>query len=206
MLKNKLKAHKVGCAIIKIVFLLLKLYKTECLHLLPQERMSHFRIVNFLPFETWVQEQGSNPGPDYLRATKPKGQGTAPLHLLGSSPLELRLQTILRIKIPEKTLKQQRLIEKNRFSNRGKVIPTISLVSLKPISVANQDSPSKKINCVRNAAIHHVSIWLFLGYFKDKFLSFAFALQNEADSELGNIIVWFPDSAQLTCPTNAYGE
>ncbi|KAJ9060816.1 hypothetical protein DSO57_1026864 [Entomophthora muscae] len=59
---------------------------------------------------------------------------------------------------------------------------------------------------VVNAAIHHVLILPLLGYFEDKSLSFAFSLQNEAGSKLGNTIVWFPDSAQLTCPTHACGK
>ncbi|KAJ9056520.1 hypothetical protein DSO57_1032248 [Entomophthora muscae] len=60
--------------------------------------------------------------------------------------------------------------------------------------------------CVVNAAIHHVLISPLLGYFEDKSLSFAFALQNEAGSKLGNTIVQFPDPAQLTHLTHACGK
>ncbi|KAJ9052174.1 hypothetical protein DSO57_1036863 [Entomophthora muscae] len=56
-----------------------------------------------------------------------------------------------------------------------------------------------------NAAIHHILISPPMGYFKDKSLSFAFAPQNEFVSKLGNTIVWFPDSLQLSCPTNTSG-
>ncbi|KAJ9060910.1 hypothetical protein DSO57_1025937 [Entomophthora muscae] len=59
---------------------------------------------------------------------------------------------------------------------------------------------------VVNAAIHHVLILPSLGYFKDKYLSFAFALQNEAGSALGTTIVQFPDPVQLTFPTHACGK
>ncbi|KAJ9084709.1 hypothetical protein DSO57_1021474 [Entomophthora muscae] len=59
---------------------------------------------------------------------------------------------------------------------------------------------------VVNDAIHRVLISPLLGYFEDKSLSFAFALQNEAGSELENTIVQCPDPAQLTCPTHACGE
>ncbi|KAJ9057920.1 hypothetical protein DSO57_1017921 [Entomophthora muscae] len=59
---------------------------------------------------------------------------------------------------------------------------------------------------VLNAAIHHVLILPSLGYFEDESLSFAFALQNEAGSALGNTIVQFPDLMQLTCPTHACGK
>ncbi|KAJ9067321.1 hypothetical protein DSO57_1000900 [Entomophthora muscae] len=59
------------------------------------------------------------------------------------------------------------------------------------------------IHFVVNAAIHHVLILPLLGNFEDKSLSFAFALQNESGSKLGNSIVQFPDFAQLTCPTHA---
>ncbi|KAJ9072423.1 hypothetical protein DSO57_1027650 [Entomophthora muscae] len=51
-----------------------------------------------------------------------------------------------------------------------------------------------------NAAIHHVSILPSMVYFEDKYLSCAFAPQNESMSEL------FPDSVQLTCLTHACGE
>ncbi|KAJ9058166.1 hypothetical protein DSO57_1015202 [Entomophthora muscae] len=61
-------------------------------------------------------------------------------------------------------------------------------------------------HAVVNAAIHCVLILPLLGYFEDKSLSFSFALQNEAGSELGNTIAQFPDSAQLTCPTHACGK
>ncbi|KAJ9061446.1 hypothetical protein DSO57_1020659 [Entomophthora muscae] len=57
---------------------------------------------------------------------------------------------------------------------------------------------------VVNATIHHVLILPLSGYFKDKSL-FCFCPSNEASSELGNTIVQFPDSAQLTCPTHACG-
>ncbi|KAJ9067204.1 hypothetical protein DSO57_1001841 [Entomophthora muscae] len=59
---------------------------------------------------------------------------------------------------------------------------------------------------VVKAAIHYVLILPLLGYFEDKSLSFAFALQNEAGSKLGNTIFQFPDPAQLTCPTHACGK
>ncbi|KAJ9077228.1 hypothetical protein DSO57_1018770 [Entomophthora muscae] len=59
---------------------------------------------------------------------------------------------------------------------------------------------------VVNAAIHHVLILPSKVYFKDKYLSFAFALQNESGSNLGNSISQFPDSAQLTFPTHACGK
>ncbi|KAJ9071539.1 hypothetical protein DSO57_1035920 [Entomophthora muscae] len=59
---------------------------------------------------------------------------------------------------------------------------------------------------VVNATIHHVLILPLLGYFEDKSLFFAFALQNEAGSGLGNTIVQFPDPVQLTCPTHACGD
>ncbi|KAJ9052368.1 hypothetical protein DSO57_1034952 [Entomophthora muscae] len=67
-------------------------------------------------------------------------------------------------------------------------------------------APMLSGNAVVNAAIHHVLILPSLGYFKDKYLSFAFALWNEAGSKLGNTIVQLPDPAQLTCPIHACGE
>ncbi|KAJ9069554.1 hypothetical protein DSO57_1017358 [Entomophthora muscae] len=54
--------------------------------------------------------------------------------------------------------------------------------------------------------IHHVSILPLLGHFKDESLAFAFNSQNELASASGNMIVWFPDSAQLTHPTHACGK
>ncbi|KAJ9087614.1 hypothetical protein DSO57_1031398 [Entomophthora muscae] len=59
---------------------------------------------------------------------------------------------------------------------------------------------------VVNNSIHHVSILPLLGHFKDKSLVFAFDFQNELASTSGNMIVWFPDSAQLTCFTHACGK
>ncbi|KAJ9084877.1 hypothetical protein DSO57_1019517 [Entomophthora muscae] len=59
---------------------------------------------------------------------------------------------------------------------------------------------------VVNNSIHHVLILPFLGHFEDKSLAFAFDSQNKLASASGNMIVWFPDSAQLTCPTHACGE
>ncbi|KAJ9061858.1 hypothetical protein DSO57_1016433 [Entomophthora muscae] len=66
--------------------------------------------------------------------------------------------------------------------------------------------PLATLATVVNAAIHHVSFLPLLGYFEDESLSFAFALQNEAGSKLGNTIVQFPDPAQLTFPTHACGK
>ncbi|KAJ9084593.1 hypothetical protein DSO57_1022926 [Entomophthora muscae] len=62
------------------------------------------------------------------------------------------------------------------------------------------------IKFVVNNDIHHVLILPSVGHFEDKFLAFSFASQNELVSESGNMIVWFPDSAQLTCPTHAGGK
>ncbi|KAJ9050054.1 hypothetical protein DSO57_1018055 [Entomophthora muscae] len=59
---------------------------------------------------------------------------------------------------------------------------------------------------VVNNGIHHVLILPLLGHFEDKSLAFAFDSQNELASASGNMIVWFPDSAQLTCPTHACGK
>ncbi|KAJ9050874.1 hypothetical protein DSO57_1010212 [Entomophthora muscae] len=59
---------------------------------------------------------------------------------------------------------------------------------------------------VMNNGIHHVLISPLLGHFKDKSLAFAFDSQNELASASGSMIVWFPDSAQLTCPTHACGK
>ncbi|KAJ9090147.1 hypothetical protein DSO57_1005318 [Entomophthora muscae] len=59
---------------------------------------------------------------------------------------------------------------------------------------------------VVNNGIHHVSISPLMGHFKDKSLAFAFDSQNELVSASGNMIVWFPDSAQLTCSTHACGK
>ncbi|KAJ9058781.1 hypothetical protein DSO57_1008590 [Entomophthora muscae] len=59
---------------------------------------------------------------------------------------------------------------------------------------------------VVNNGIHHVSILPLLGHFEDKSLVFAFDSQNELASASGNMIVWLPDSAQLTCPTHACGK
>ncbi|KAJ9074572.1 hypothetical protein DSO57_1005023 [Entomophthora muscae] len=56
---------------------------------------------------------------------------------------------------------------------------------------------------VVNATIQHVVISPLVGHFEDKSLAFAFASQNELMTESGNMIVWFFDSAQLTCPTHA---
>ncbi|KAJ9051749.1 hypothetical protein DSO57_1002011 [Entomophthora muscae] len=70
------------------------------------------------------------------------------------------------------------------------------LVRLDPVSLSG---------VVVNSGIHHVLILPLLGHFKDKYLAFAFDSQNELASASGNMIVWFPDSAQLTCPTHACG-
>ena len=59
---------------------------------------------------------------------------------------------------------------------------------------------------VVNNGIHHVLILPLVGHFEDKSLAFAFASQNELITESGNMIVWFPDSAQLTCPTHTCGK
>ncbi|KAJ9087405.1 hypothetical protein DSO57_1033639 [Entomophthora muscae] len=59
---------------------------------------------------------------------------------------------------------------------------------------------------VVNNSIHHVSISPLVGHFEDKYLAFAFDSQNELASASENMIVWFPDSAQLTRPTHACGE
>ncbi|KAJ9054195.1 hypothetical protein DSO57_1017158 [Entomophthora muscae] len=59
---------------------------------------------------------------------------------------------------------------------------------------------------VVNNSIHYVLISPLLGHFEDKYLTFAFDSRNELASALGNMIVWFPDSAQLTCPTHACGK
>ncbi|KAJ9060199.1 hypothetical protein DSO57_1033412 [Entomophthora muscae] len=62
------------------------------------------------------------------------------------------------------------------------------------------------IRGVVNNGIHHVLISPLLGHFEDKSLAFAFDSQNELASASGNMIVWFPDSAQLTRPTHACGK
>ncbi|KAJ9062266.1 hypothetical protein DSO57_1012712 [Entomophthora muscae] len=59
---------------------------------------------------------------------------------------------------------------------------------------------------VVNNSIHHVLILPLVGHFKDNSLAFAFDSQNKLASTSGNMIVWFPDSAQLTCPTHACGK
>ncbi|KAJ9067394.1 hypothetical protein DSO57_1039573 [Entomophthora muscae] len=59
---------------------------------------------------------------------------------------------------------------------------------------------------VVNNGIHHVLISPLMGHFKDKSLAFAFDSQNELASASENMIVWFPDSAQLTRPTHAFGK
>ncbi|KAJ9074365.1 hypothetical protein DSO57_1007214 [Entomophthora muscae] len=61
-------------------------------------------------------------------------------------------------------------------------------------------------NPVVNNGIHHVLISPLVGHFEDKSLAFAFNSQNELASASGNMIVWFPESAQLTCPTHACGK
>ncbi|KAJ9083988.1 hypothetical protein DSO57_1028786 [Entomophthora muscae] len=42
------------------------------------------RIDNFLPLETQVQEPVLNPGPDYLKAARPKNQETNQPHFFGT--------------------------------------------------------------------------------------------------------------------------
>ncbi|KAJ9058960.1 hypothetical protein DSO57_1007357 [Entomophthora muscae] len=59
---------------------------------------------------------------------------------------------------------------------------------------------------VMNNIIHHVLILPSVGHFKDKSLTFAFDSQNELVFTSGNMIVWFPDSAQLTRLTHACGK
>ncbi|KAJ9048384.1 hypothetical protein DSO57_1035562 [Entomophthora muscae] len=91
-----------------------------------------------------VQEQGSNPGLDYLWATRPKDQEDIHTQFLGLSPLELRPQTLLRMKMPAKNLKPRHPIKDKKLPNGVKVILTTSLMNLKPILAANQDSPPEK--------------------------------------------------------------
>ncbi|KAJ9061513.1 hypothetical protein DSO57_1019856 [Entomophthora muscae] len=62
------------------------------------------------------------------------------------------------------------------------------------------------VNFVVNTAIHHILILPLVGHFEDKSLAFAFTSQNELMTESGSTIVWFLDSAQLTCPTHACGK
>ncbi|KAJ9070209.1 hypothetical protein DSO57_1010902 [Entomophthora muscae] len=62
------------------------------------------------------------------------------------------------------------------------------------------------VDRVVNNGIHHVLILPLVGHFEDKSLDFAFDPQNEVVSASGNMIVWFPDSTQLTCPTHACGK
>ncbi|KAJ9077696.1 hypothetical protein DSO57_1014318 [Entomophthora muscae] len=59
---------------------------------------------------------------------------------------------------------------------------------------------------VMNNGIHHILILPLLGQFEDKSLAFAFDSQNELASASESMIVWFPDSAQLTRPTHACGK
>ncbi|KAJ9061684.1 hypothetical protein DSO57_1018245 [Entomophthora muscae] len=67
-------------------------------------------------------------------------------------------------------------------------------------------SGAQRANLVVNNGIHHVLILPLLGHFEEKSLAFAFDSQNELASASGNMIVWFPDSAQLTRPTHACGK
>ncbi|KAJ9054649.1 hypothetical protein DSO57_1011880 [Entomophthora muscae] len=83
--------------------------------------------------------------------------------------------------------------------------PLLSRDKYNSLSVYQLDM-APPITLVMNAAIYHVSISPSMGYFEDKSLSFAFFPQNEPISKLGNTIVWFLDSAQLTCPTHACGK
>ncbi|KAJ9063910.1 hypothetical protein DSO57_1036027 [Entomophthora muscae] len=64
----------------------------------------------------------------------------------------------------------------------------------------------QSFDLVVNNGIQHVSILPLLGHFKDKYLAFTFDSQNELASASGNMIVGFPDSAQLTHPTHACGK
>ncbi|KAJ9068601.1 hypothetical protein DSO57_1027012 [Entomophthora muscae] len=64
----------------------------------------------------------------------------------------------------------------------------------------------ESMDTVMNNSIHHVLISPLLGHFEDKSLAFAFISQNELASASGNMIVQFPDSAQLTCPTHSCGK
>ncbi|KAJ9081849.1 hypothetical protein DSO57_1010522 [Entomophthora muscae] len=59
---------------------------------------------------------------------------------------------------------------------------------------------------VVNNGIHHVLILPLVGHFEDKYLAFALDSQNKLVSASGNMIVWFPDSVQLTCSTHAFGK
>ncbi|KAJ9069999.1 hypothetical protein DSO57_1013103 [Entomophthora muscae] len=59
---------------------------------------------------------------------------------------------------------------------------------------------------VVNNGIHHVLILPLVGHFEDKSLASTFDSQNELASASGNMIVQFPDSAQLTRPTHACGK
>ncbi|KAJ9054553.1 hypothetical protein DSO57_1013040 [Entomophthora muscae] len=73
------------------------------------------------------------------------------------------------------------------------------------LDVSHKD-PVQLLVAVVNNGIHHVLILPLLGHFEDKSLAFAFNSQNELASASGNMIVWFPDSAQLTRPTNTGGK
>ncbi|KAJ9054237.1 hypothetical protein DSO57_1016719 [Entomophthora muscae] len=122
------------------------------------------------------QLQDSNP--DTLQAASPQAQLPSRPRFSGLKP-ELNLSLVkplmpisLELLAPMPPLKKNLVSPANRSADLANVV---------------------------NAVIHHALITPLLGYFEDKYLSFAFALQNEAGSKLGNTIVQFPDSAQLTC-------
>ncbi|KAJ9066872.1 hypothetical protein DSO57_1005253 [Entomophthora muscae] len=86
-----------------------------------------------------------NPGPSYLQVTRPKDQEAIHLYFFSiESPQAEAVNTSqdedtsknLEITLP--------IVRQNKLPNGDKVIPTISLMSLKPILVANQDSPPKE--------------------------------------------------------------
>ncbi|KAJ9049769.1 hypothetical protein DSO57_1020994 [Entomophthora muscae] len=69
-----------------------------------------------------------------------------------------------------------------------------------PIRLDGNNKFNAKSASVVNNGIHHVSISPLVGHFEDKSLAFAFDSRNELASALGNMIVWFPDSAATHSP------
>ncbi|KAJ9078500.1 hypothetical protein DSO57_1006275 [Entomophthora muscae] len=103
------------------------------------------RINNFLPLESWAQEQDLSHDLEFLQAAGPKDQGAVCSHF---SEAELP-QAEAKNDCPKGEASQIKGIipphgKIIKAPNRGNKIPTICFISLKTVLVANQDVSSKK--------------------------------------------------------------